>query len=359
MPQFYFSQVAASTPYDNSVSGLDAVDVQAAIDEMKALIGSGTASLPLLQSQRTTNATFTTSWADVSINQTDHENAPEVISHDDVDRAVFRIFESGYYQLSYQFTAIETGGARLSSRLLRNNSQVLLGSDRFMEVGTDVLNSISVNWMEAGDYFKLQILRSGGTTGVAYANIVVYAIKLGGAKGEKGDTGSGSSVSLENNNTPVTGTPHSIINFDSNFSVTDNGGGQATVSPVSVFGTNASDAANVNFASTTSTSYQERLSLVTGVIPAGKYRIGWMYEWGMTNTSYSFDGRVQVDDVTTLMNHVEEPQDGATTQRHQVCGFAYITLTNGSHYIDLDYRSSSVLGTARIQGARLEIWRVS
>jgi len=315
------------------------------------------AALALVQSQRTTNVTFDTSWIDVTINTTDYESDSAVLEHNDGNRARFDVKESGYYQLSYQFTAVETGGARLNSRLYKNNTTVVLGSDRFMEVGTDVLNAVCITQFNAGDYFTLQILRTGGTTGTGYANIVVYALKLGGSKGEKGEPGSGSTITLKDNGALVTGTPHATINFDGGMDVVNDGGGQATV--FIIFGRWIVQGESLGLSTTTSTTYQQKLRITTGPIEAGNYRIGWSYDWQMTSNNYNFDARVQVDDTTTIMDHVEEPQDASTAQRHYVGGFAYVTLTAATHNVDLDYRSSNASGTARIQNARLEIWRVT
>lgn len=315
------------------------------------------ASLALVQSRRTTNTTFGTSWADVTIDTPDYESDSAVIEHNDSNRARFDIKEAGYYQLSYQFTAVETGGARLNSRLYKNNTATVLGSNRFMEIGTDVLNAVCITQFNAGDYITLQTQRVGGTTGIGYADIVVYVLKLGGSKGEKGEPGSGSTITLKDNGSPVPETPHATINFDGGLNVTNNGGGQATV--FIIFGRWAANAASDTLSTTTSTSYQQKLRLTTGAIEAGTYRIGWMYDWGLTSNSYNFNAQIQIDDTTTLMTHVEEPQDAGTDQRHQVSGFAYATLTATTHSIDLDYRTSDSGATARIQNARLEIWRVS
>jgi len=327
------------------------------VDGVWLFESTSAAALALVQSQRTTNVTFATSWADVTIDTTDYESDFAVLEHNDSNRARFDIKESGYYQLSYQFTALETGGARLSSRLYKNNSTVVLGSDRFMEVGTDVLNAVCVTQFNAGDYFTLQLLRTGGTTGTGYANIVVYAIKLGGSKGEKGEPGSGTTLTLKDNGTLVTGTPHATLNFDGGMDVVNDGAGQATV--FIIFGRWIAQAASDALSTTTSTTYQQKLRLSTGPIEAGTYRVGWMYDWQITSTNSNFDGRVQLNDTTLLMAHLEEAQDSATGQRHQVSGFAYVTLTAATHNIDIDYRTSNAAATARIQNARLEIWRVN
>lgn len=315
-------------------------------------------ALALVQSQRTTDATFTTAWADVSIDTTDYESDDTVIEHNDTDRARFDFKETGYYQVSYQFTAVESGGARLSSRFYKNGTTSLDGSDRFMEVGTDVLNAICVGYFVAGDYVTLQLLRAGGTTGTAYANIVIYILKLGGSKGERGEAGSGSTLTIQSNGVSIPNTPHSVLNFR-NMTVSDAGGGVANVEDIDVYGSYVAQASSDALSTTTSTTYQQKLRLTTATLIAGTYRIGWMYDWQITSTNSSFNGRVQLNDTTTLMDHLEETQDAATGQRHQVSGFAYVTLTAATHTIDIVYRTSNSAATARIQNARLEIWRVS
>ena len=118
------------------------------------------------------------------------------------------------------------------------------------------------------------------------------------------------------------------------------------------------NAVNLSLSTTTSTSFQQKLRLTT-TLRSGNYRIGWSYDWQITSSSCNFKAQIQVDDTTTLSTHTEEAQDPSTDQRHQASGFAYQTLTEGIHNIDLDYCTSSPSGSARIQNARLEIWRIS
>ena len=118
-------------------------------------------------------------------------------------------------------------------------------------------------------------------------------------------------------------------------------------------------AESVILSTTTSTTYQQKLRLTTESLSSGTYKIAWTYDWGMTSTNYSFQARVRVDSSTELTSHLEEPKDGTVGQRRQVSSFATILLTSGVHTIDIDYCTSNSAGTARIQNAKLEIWRYS
>lgn len=128
------------------------------------------------------------------------------------------------------------------------------------------------------------------------------------------------------------------------------------------FGQNAQEAESLTLSTTTAITPQQKLRLTTPSLPAGKYRIGWGYSWYYTNGSNDFAGQVQVDDdgALILMQHQQAPADTGTDQQHRVSGFAYITFGGaGAHTIDLDFYRIGGVGTAGIQNARLEIWRIS
>ena len=90
--------------------------------------------------------------------------------------------------------------------------------------------------------------------------------------------------------------------------------------------------------------------------PAGRYRIGWAYEWGMSATNQNMLVQVDLNGGTILGDHIQMPQQGAISQKHQNGGFAYVTLADGTHTLNMEWGVSA--GTGQIHQARLEIVRV-
>ena len=110
--------------------------------------------------------------------------------------------------------------------------------------------------------------------------------------------------------------------------------------------------------STSGTSWVEKVSLTTGSVPAGTYRIGWSFEMRTDSSSMTGYARIQVDDTDTVGDMAV--RIAPTTGWAMLSGFKYITLSASSHDIDLDYTSSpNGNKTSYIRRARLELWRVS
>lgn len=125
-----------------------------------------------------------------------------------------------------------------------------------------------------------------------------------------------------------------------------------------VFGTEYNYAESLGLSTTTSSTFQNKLTLNTS-LPAGTYHLEWCYAWGYSNTSTDFEGRVQVDG-STVDEHVQEPKDSGSDQIHRVSGFHRVTFGSaGSRSFTIDYRAGSGGNQARIQSARLAVWRVS
>jgi hypothetical protein len=85
--------------------------------------------------------------------------------------------------------------------------------------------------LTAGDYLTLQAQGLAVNQEINDGATFVV-VKLEGLKGDKGDDGAGSAIIIQNEDINIPNTPHGTLNFDDNFTVTDNGGGKATVSYV-------------------------------------------------------------------------------------------------------------------------------
>lgn len=122
-----------------------------------------------------------------------------------------------------------------------------------------------------------------------------------------------------------------------------------------------------NVFQTTSTTFQPTITLNTPIIPAGRYRISWFYNWNFSATFLDFEARIVLDGSTVLYNHMEEPTvftgtDTPGAQLVPASGFTIVDLTNGIHSILLEYRSSSFFiftFTASVQTPILEIYRIA
>jgi len=125
-----------------------------------------------------------------------------------------------------------------------------------------------------------------------------------------------------------------------------------------VFGQYYQSAVSETSVSTTSTTFQNKLTMTTPSLPSGTYRIGWQYMWQISSTSVQFRGRTMLNGATTLQNFTIIPQSATTTLRHPISGFYNTGTISGVQTITIDYCVLTT-GTAYIEGARLEIWQVA
>ncbi len=109
---------------------------------------------------------------------------------------------------------------------------------------------------------------------------------------------------------------------------------------------------------TASTSFLDKISFQTGVIPAGTYRIEWSYRWNQQQGSGSARtiARVQVDgvnigDPNTNFAMEVSPRDtgggdeptgsgSGSDQAFSGGGWEYVVLTAADHLVELQVRSS-------------------
>jgi len=228
--------------------------------------------------------------------------------------------------------------------------------NRDVNQGTNTTNVGLVLDLSVGDKIKVQAKRNsgGGPLKLLSGACSLTISTVRGQKGDQGLTGSGSSITLENDNVTVTNTPHDTINFSDDFTVADNGDGSATISAVpNVFGTQFQQVSSLGISSTISDIFQTKLTLTTPSLPSGTYRIGWMMQYNNLSISNYSDVRCQLNNVTTLSESLIEHKDPSNYP--DFVGFAYQSLS-GVNTIDLDYRASG--STTNVRNARIELWRV-
>lgn len=226
--------VAFSTPFDNSTNGFTADNVQEAIEEARGDIDE----LESVDIVNTNPITITTSWQDVPLN--DERVKDSIFTHSS-NSAEITVNETSRYLVIYAVGIQSTsGGSRTQTeaRLVLNGSPVSNSGaelyNRNSNQGGDNASRSFVLDLTDGDVLKLQVQRqSGGNTQQTIAGqsglLLVKLAGKTGTKGDKGDTGSGSTINVEDGDILVPNSPFDTLNFGSGLSATDDGGGQVTI----------------------------------------------------------------------------------------------------------------------------------
>jgi len=116
---------------------------------------------------------------------------------------------------------------------------------------------------------------------------------------------------------------------------------------------------SLSISSTTSTTYQTKLTMVTDSSAiATTYRVGWSFMVTNSNNSKRSKYKIYVD-TSTAENILDEDTLDFDTGGYynQIAGFKHIALSAGSHTIYIQY--AAVTNTARIKNVRVEFWRAS
>jgi hypothetical protein len=123
------------------------------------------------------------------------------------------------------------------------------------------------------------------------------------------------------------------------------------------FGKDYDSASSLAESSTTSTDWQTKAQLVSAVL-TGTYRVGFSCRYWHSGVADTVQVRLQnTTDATTLCGEYGvEPKD--LTDRLPGSGFAEVTFTGASKTFEIQYRQQRG-GTAYIDQARIEMWKVS
>jgi len=122
-----------------------------------------------------------------------------------------------------------------------------------------------------------------------------------------------------------------------------------------VFGDHAQYIENITPSDTSSAVFTEYLSLVTPVIEAGTYRIGWVFQYEASTATTEGEYRLEIDNTTNV--DTETLIIASANERKSYANISFEALAAGSHTIDLDFRRSGGPGIFTIDDAKIEIWR--
>lgn len=329
--------------------------------KLKNFSGLTTSDLPAVSIRRTTSFTGSSTYADVTFNVTDIENNTAILEHDNTNTDRILIKETGLYQVGYSVEILPTGTpSSLDGRVRINDTTVIPNSQSMVQEDNEITNFNSIFLVEltASDYITLQVQTSVGTETVQ-AGATFFVMKAQGIKGDPGPTGSGSTLIIRDEGVNVTNTPHSILDFaGDNVSVADAGSGRAVVTvDVPVFGQDYQTAISLARSTTTSTTFQTKVTLTTPTL-TGTYRVGWVSVIDHNNTGDSTEVRLQniTDGVTVGVIRRVEPKD--VDDRVTEGGFAEVVFTGAAKTFEIQWREQDGT-TAGIQDARIEIWRVA
>ena len=325
-----------------------------------------------VQARRSTTFTIPTSYGSLTFNNTDVETNDSVVKHNDTITSRINVFETGLYQFSYHVGAVVINGSTsldftLFARILKNGATLVNGSetqaaDHYSGSGVysedPFVSCTGVIELTAGDYIELQIRYSGTSTpSIIRTNDAPTLVltRMKGRKGDKGDTGAGSTITLEDDG--VNKGNFDTLNFTGATVITDAGGGQADIALSTVFGSQFQKAESLSESTTTSTAYIQKLRLTTPSLPAGDYYVGWSSDVGTTPKNKKVGARIQENDTTNL-SELDMKWDANTDADSYgpFSGHAIRTLS-GVNTFDLDFVAPEA--TAKIRNARITLWRVS
>jgi hypothetical protein len=126
-----------------------------------------------------------------------------------------------------------------------------------------------------------------------------------------------------------------------------------------IYGANFAFVTVASFSTTATSVTLVTGSALTATLPAGTFCIEWSYRWQYSAVNSNFNGRFYIDGVEqTALNHIQEPQDLATTQRH--CGHArtFAVLTAASHTADMRIFGGAAVNSS-VYGLNVSWYRVA
>lgn len=325
--------------------------------------GEPATDLPALMLGIVSNAAIQQTYASVDWNTTHLANDTDTIERDAINHDRVYVREAGLYLVAYSLSVDANATATIASaRVVINGVTVVPGSDRLLSGDGNIydLGNTCVVELAVNDYVTVEVQANDNGI-LLHDSSNCCVMRAAGIKGATGPVGSGSNVTIEQDGIPVVNTPHNILDF-TKMTATDSGSGKVIIQ--NVFGSEFQIGQSVGLSTTTSNIYQNKVTLVTGSLPTGLYRIGFSYGWNHDSRTDDFEARMQEDAVNMGEIHKQEPKDDAgtfgtsgTSQRIYSSRVFYRTLT-GSHTYTLDFKSESSGSESSIWEAIIDLWRI-
>jgi len=122
------------------------------------------------------------------------------------------------------------------------------------------------------------------------------------------------------------------------------------------FGNPEESASSDGVSDTTAGTYQNKLTKITNVLPAGRYRVGWYAEGSNTADKKRCDMRVRANGI--ICGLVNVTQEKANEWQPNGGVYQFNLAIDAAVTMDIYWKQFDG-GTARIRNVRLEIWRVN
>jgi len=113
---------------------------------------------------------------------------------------------------------------------------------------------------------------------------------------------------------------------------------------------------NTETSNNSTTTWANKITLVTPDLPAGDYLVQYQFNWRSANADRQIEFRTQRDSIDI---DTGEPFTGSISDRQLISGFRRVQSISGVQTFTLDFRVGGSGTTVFMYNARLFVWRIA